>query len=274
MTSNINIKLFIKKNIVNKENILEELNKMRNLITAKAGVVISEQALDVAGDVGRIMRQLNAGNTNETDVVNTIKKYKTKQDFQNFLNQYQKIVGRKFGGHLRTALDPSADSTEWNDLTNHLSTMGITLSKLYNVNDDNTTFVGLTGSQNQPISAEELQKREALWQSTFSCVTKQPGAKAYKLKDGTTTYNLGGVYYYNTGRKKLANGTMAKYDCTTEFKTGQSGNSGQKINQGPSVQTRFTQSASSLGIKDAKMTPETLQSILTTLEGGNTAPKQ
>lgn len=67
---------------------------------------------------------------------------------------------------------------------------------------------------------------------------------------------------------------MAKYDCTTEFKPGQPGNSSQKINQGPSVQTRFAQSASSLGIKDTKMTPETLQSILTTLEGGNPAPKQ
>jgi hypothetical protein len=40
------------------------------------------------------------------------------------------------------------------------------------------------------------------------------------------------------------------------------------------VSSSYVISASSLGIKDAKMTPETLQSILTTLEGGNTAPKQ
>lgn len=249
---------------MNKEIIFEELTKMRNLMTAKAGVVISEQALDVAGDVGRIMRQLNAGNTNETDVVNTIKKYKTKQDFQNFLNQYEKIVGRKFGEHLRTALDPSADSKEWNDLKNHLSTMGITLSKLYNVKDDNTTFVGL----NQPAAAGATPATGERQNNISTTYCKLVNGKI------VSTNNLNGMDWpiyksiYNVTPQEEQ---IAMKSCP---KTKVGGQSGVKSKQGPSIQNRFAQSASSLGIKNAKMTPETLQSILTTLEGGNPAPKQ
>ena len=83
------------------------------------------------------------------------------------------------------------------------------------------------------------------------------------MKDGTTAYNVGGVFYYNNGRKKLADGTMANYSCTTEFRTK------QKSNLGP----RFAKSAQSLGIQNPKMNVETLQKILAALEGSTPKPK-
>ena len=251
---------------MNKENIFEELNKMRNLIHAKAGTVISEQSLDVSGDVGRLMRQLNAGNTNETDVVNTIKKYKTKQDFQNLVSQYEKIVGKKFGGHLRNALDPTLDTTEWNDLKNHLSTIGITLNQMYNSGDDSTTFGGL----NTP--AAEVANTDDAWKTTYSCVTTQPGAKAVKTKNSGLAYLVGQIYYYANGRKMLADGSMASYSCATEFKSGTANSGSGSRQSSSSVNTRFADSAKSLGIQGDKMDLQTLQSILKTLEGGQSTP--
>ena len=51
-----------------KENIFEELNKMRSLIHTRAGVVISEQA-NPSADAGTIMRELGNVNSDETKIV-------------------------------------------------------------------------------------------------------------------------------------------------------------------------------------------------------------
>lgn len=240
-------------------NITEQLNKFKNLINAKSGEVISEQTMDIPNDVGRLKRQFDAPNTNETDVVNTLKKYKTKKDFQNLVSQYEKIVGTKIGGPFRNALDPSNDSKEWNDLKTHLGTIGITLNQAYRQGDDNTVFGGL----NTPATSNDPAVREQSWKTTFICATQQPGAKAYKLKDGTTAYNVGGIFYYNNGRKKLADGTMGNYSCTTEFKSNKRRNNG--------LAQRFAKSTQLLGIQNGKMDVDTLQKILTSLEG--TTPK-
>jgi hypothetical protein len=247
------------KNIVKNINITEQLNKFKNLINAKSGEVISEQTMDIPNDVGRLKRQFDAPNTNETDVVNTLKKYKTKKDFQNLVSQYEKIVGTKIGGPFRNALDPSNDSKEWNDLKTHLGTIGITLNQAYRQGDDNTVFGGL----NTPATSNDPAVREQSWKTTFICATQQPGAKAYKLKDGTTAYNVGGIFYYNNGRKKLADGTMGNYSCTTEFKSNKRRNNG--------LAQRFAKSTQLLGIQNGKMDVDTLQKILTSLEG--TTPK-
>jgi hypothetical protein len=97
--------------------------------------------------------------------------------------------------------------------------MGITLGNVIGKGGiGSATFAGLDA----PAAAapEELTKREELWKTTYSCVTTQPGAKAIKLKDGTTAYLIGQIYYYNNGRKKLADGTIKNYSCSTEFKSG------------------------------------------------------
>jgi hypothetical protein len=60
--------------------------------------------------------------------------------------------------------------------------------------------------------------REKNWETLYACVHNQ-GKKPTKLSDGSTCYIINGITYYNNGRKKLANGQMANYDCNTEFKT-------------------------------------------------------
>jgi hypothetical protein len=78
-----------------------------------------------------------------------------------------------------------------------------------------------------PLSAKNLipgLKREDNWKTTYSCVPSQ-GVKPSKLSDGSTAYLISGVTYYNNGRKKLANGTMAGYTCSTEFKNKSTPNS-------------------------------------------------
>jgi hypothetical protein len=246
-----------------KENIFEELNKMRSLIHTKAGVVISEQ-VDVAGDVGRVMRQLDATNTNETDVVNTLKKYKDKASFKNFVDQYKTITGKDFGADVFTAIQPFNDKTEWDDLTNHLKTLGVALT--YQSRDNRkggsyAIFGGLT------TPAAGATNTDDAWKTTYSCVTTQPGAQASKLSNGSTAYLVGQIYYYANGRKKLADGTMASYSCSTEFKSGTANSGSGSRQSSSSVNTRFADSAKSLGIENAKMDIATLQTMLKSLQG-------
>ena len=247
-----------------KENIFEELNKMRSLIHAKAGVVISEQA-NVGADVGTVMRELGATfNANEDIVVNTIKKYKDKASFKSFVDQYKTISGKDFGAQLILSISPNTDKTEWNDLKTHLASLGVTLGNITTNggNSNEATFAGL----DTPAAAapEELTKREELWKTTYSCAPSQPGAKAIKLKDGTTSYLVGQIYYYNTGRKKLADGTMKNYSCSTEFKSGNN-----KSNDYARIVNDYSkQIQSSLGSSPTgKMSSQDLDLILKTLNG-------
>lgn len=109
-----------------KNNIFEELNKMKNLIHAKAGVVISEQA-DLGYDIATIQAELNNFNSDEQKIVDIVKKYKDKASFKSFVDQYKAKSGKDFGADIYRAIQPYNDKTEWNDLSNHLKSMGITL---------------------------------------------------------------------------------------------------------------------------------------------------
>jgi hypothetical protein len=126
-----------------KENIFEELNKMRSLIHTKPGVVISEQA-NAGADVGTIMRELDNFNSDEQKIVNIVKKYKDKASFKNFTDQYKAISGKDFGTDVFRAIQPYNDKTEWADLSNHLKSMGITLGTA-TTNRGNSSMATLTG---------------------------------------------------------------------------------------------------------------------------------
>lgn len=55
----------------------------------------------------------------------------------------------------------------------------------------------------------------------YPCVTGNKSATKSTMSNGSTAYNINGVFYYANGRKKLANGTMANYTCNdAEFKSG------------------------------------------------------
>jgi hypothetical protein len=85
---------------------------------------------------------------------------------------------------------------------------------------EDSSFGGFPTADINPLSPKNLipgLKREDNWKTTYSCVPSQ-GVKPSKLSDGSTAYLINGVTYYNNGRKKLANGTMTGYTCSTEFK--------------------------------------------------------
>jgi len=68
------------------------------------------------------------------------------------------------------------------------------------------------------VSQAELDKREARWGTDLKCVPAQPNKKKIVRADKTTSYQIGNIVYYNTGRK-AENGKMVDYNCATEFKT-------------------------------------------------------
>ena len=241
-----------------KENIFEELNKMRNLIHTRPGVVISEQA-NAGADVGAIMRELDKTNSDESSIVNIVKKYKDKASFKNFTDQYKTISGKDFGTDVFRAIQPYNDKTEWADLSNHLKSMGITLGTA-TTNRGNSSMATLTG-----LDTPAAANTDEAWKTTYSCVTTQPGAKKVTLNNGSIGYIIGTTRYYANGRKQSAGQPMTNYTCATEFKSGVN-NSGNRPGQS-SVNTRFADSAKSLGIENAKMDMATLQTMLKSLQG-------
>jgi hypothetical protein len=250
-----------------KENIFEELNKMKNLIHARPGVVISEQA-NPSADAGIIMRELGNVNSDEAKIVNILKNYKDKASFKNFVDQYKTISGKDFGADVFRAIQPYNDKTEWDDLKNHLKTLGVSLIHQVRDNRQGGSYA-IFGGLNTPAAA--ATNTDDAWKTTYSCVPSQPGATPAKLSNGSTAYLVGQIYYYANGRKKLADGTMGSYSCSTEFKSG-TANSGSGSGSGSrqsssSVNTRFADSAKSLGVENAKMDVATLQTMLKSLQG-------
>ena len=243
-------------------NITEQLNKFKNLINAKSGKIISEQVNNINADIESVKKEMTKGalvNTDEQKVVDVLKKYtKDKSTFQNFLNQYKTITGTELTDVLPDHFQSATDKAEIADLNSALSKIGITFE--VGVSADRSKYVASFKGLNTPTTLDPIAREES-WKTTFSCVPKQPGVKLYKLKDGTTAYNVGGVFYYNNGRKQLSDKTMSNYSCTTEFRVK------QKSNLGP----RFAKSAQSLGIQNGKMDVDTLQKMLASLEGN--APK-
>jgi ribosomal protein L17 len=73
-------------------------------------------------------------------------------------------------------------------------------------------------SEQQKPSQAELDKREARWKTDLKCVPAQTNAKPTVRLDKTTSYQIGNIVYYNTGRK-AENGKMVDYNCATEFKS-------------------------------------------------------
>lgn len=167
--------------------ISEELGKMSQLFHYQRGKVISEQATDINTDVGQMMRQLDATNTNEDAVLNIIKRYKDNQGFQNFVNQYKKITNKDFGTHLITAISPSTDRKEWNDLSAYLKKLGITLE--YGTTDKGNTsiaiFKGLGSAPKAEVKTDEatiIKNITSAWCREKDGIINWPGAKIDQMK--------------------------------------------------------------------------------------------
>ena len=246
-----------------KENIFEELNKMKRLINAKAGTVISEQ--NISTDIDTIVKNigsLSLSSENEKAVVNTIiNNSKTKQDFENLLSQFKSKTGKDLATELPKVLQPGRDPNEISQLKNHLSKIGITMSDTKRDGKwAGFSFGGLdTAASSGTANTDELWKNPKV-----SCVTTQPGVKGSKIGDGSTAYFLNGVTYYNNGRKRLSDKTVANYSCSTEFKSGNN-----KSNDYARIVNDYSkQIQSSLGSSPTgKMSSQDLDLILKTLNG-------
>ena len=198
---------------MSKEIIKEELNQMKYLFGYKRGVVISEQTNN-AEDVGIIMRELDKTNSDESNIVNIIKKYKDKSSFKTFMDQYKTISGKDFGAEIRRAISPNNDPTEWNALKTHLATMGITLgdATTNGGNSSVATFAGL----DTPAATTTTTPN---W-SKYPCVPKHPQAKKGKTAKGSEYYQINDYYYYDNGRKyQISTKKIINYTCNDpEFK--------------------------------------------------------
>jgi hypothetical protein len=210
-----------KKNM--KKQINEEINSMKFLLNYKRGVVISEQTNN-AEDVGIIMRELDKTNSDESNIVNIIKKYKDKSSFKAFIDQYKTISGKDFGAEIRRAISPNNDPTEWNALKTHLATMGITLGDT-TTNGGNSSVATFTG-----LDTPAATTTTPNW-SKYPCVPKHPQAKKGKTAKGSEYYQINDYYYYDNGRKyQISTKKIINYTCNDpEFKVNVS-TLGNKVN--------------------------------------------
>jgi hypothetical protein len=280
----------------NKGNIFEELNKMKSLIHAKAGVVISEQNDDINADIRTIKQQMDMtfANTDEQKVVDVLKKYTTSKDiFQNFLNQYKSITGTVLTDKLGYHFQPDRDSNEIADLNASLQKIGS--SFVVKLSDDRkkyiATFGGL-GSSTQPV-----KDGLAAYMNTVGAATPrqaQINSNYCTLKNGIYTSNglkfdwKSYVSSYNVTEDEIA---VAKNICPNVVVSDVSSPDGYKFGDDLSkdlniqgkddtqksntqkggtntVNTRFVKSATDLGVQSGKMDLQSLQSILAKLQDG------
>jgi hypothetical protein len=182
--------------------ISEELNKMKNLMVAKAGVVISEQ--DTA-----YTRQLDRGSS--TSNVKPINQNDALARDRNWTNDYNCV--RKI---------PNVTTQKLKDTTTVYINKTPQGNFIYYNNGGLKTPKGKMAKfkcDGDKVIFDDTR----LWKlPEMSCVTSQTGATPRKLSDGSTVYQIGKVIYYNTNRKKLEDGTMTGYTCDTEFKTDKS----------------------------------------------------
>jgi hypothetical protein len=243
----------------NTENIFEELNKMRNLIVAKAGTVISEQA-NLGADVGTIMRELDKFNSDESKIVNIVKKYKDKGSFKSFIDQYKTISGKDFGSDVFRAIQPYNDKTEWNDLSNHLKSLGITLgtATTNRGNSSSATFTGLDGATKTGNSRQK--NTNIIYCSVKNGIIVNPSSmhNGKKWDEYVKTY-------------KLTADEIAKAKASCGSKGGVKTNTGTKTTGGGSnsLGEYSKQVQTSLGITPTGQLSDTdLDAILKRLEGG------
>jgi len=236
----------------NKVNIFEELNKMKNLIYAKSGVVISEQ--NIATDIDTIVKNiasLSLSSENEKAVVNTIiNNSKTKQDFENLLSQFKSKTGKDLATELPKVLQPGRDPNEVSQLKNHLSGIGITMGETKRDGKwEGFSFTGLGGSSS----------RQQVITTNYCAV-----------KDGKVRHSNGVVFDWNTyaSSNKVTEAEIAEAKKTCPNVDVAPSSNTPAPAAGPTPAQRFATTATSLGIQNPKMDVATLQTILNTLNQG------
>jgi hypothetical protein len=265
-----------------KENIFEELNKMRSLIHTRPGVVISEQDDERLQNLANIQRTVDAqgiiknpkSQYNNTKWADYIAKFNITQDEivkSKELTKTQKAETDKAQKRIQNLaniirmvnadgmiINPSSkfNNTSW---SNYIKTYEITQDEIKKANE----------LLKKTASTAEISRIDEMWKDPkVSCVTTQPAVEKNKMTNGSTTYQIGKVIYYSNGRKMLADGTMANYNCSTEFKSRATSNAGGRANV---VSSYSKQLQTSLGVTPTgQLSDVEIDLILKRLEGGET----
>jgi hypothetical protein len=160
----------------------------------------------------------NVSDIDETKLVNEILKIKDKNTFVKINNELMnvfKMMGSKYIGLdsiIADAMDYDYDQYDtYKVLEPHLKKLGINTDRL---GHDDYVFKNLPTNTGNAVADED---KKSGWEK-YPCVTKI--GKPYKMKDGSTRYAIGGVFYYSNGRKVTQDGKMTSYDCSSsEFVT-------------------------------------------------------
>jgi len=163
--------------------ISEELGKMSQLFNYQRGKVISEQASNVATDVGAISQELNKFDSDETKIVNIIKKYNNKASFKDFANQYKTIIGKKLGDDLYRAIRLGDDSKEIADLKKFFSPLGIEFKQ----NRSGWDFSGIDVGTKSPPPAPN----NGLTNAAIACIKQYNGTAPKPAKTPGFVYVTG-----------------------------------------------------------------------------------
>lgn len=243
----------------NKANIFEELNKMKSLIHAKAGMVISEQETELDKDIEAFKDEIvnNAGalnNVDEKKLVNILKKYATdKNTFQNFLNKFQEKHKYNPTSIMAKSLDYSNDVVEINDLNSALSKIGLRYTNSGGI----AKFEELSAVRQRNINANYCRVKDG------------------KVVFPSSAYNGKEWKIYVSGNKVTPEEiAAAKATCPQVVVPDVAPSSDGKApaetlkQTGPTPTQRLAATAKSLGVENPQMDVATLQTILNTLNQG------
>jgi len=263
----------------NKVNIFEELNKMKSLIHAKSGVVISEQDGPIE-TIRKNLASISVTQDNEKAIVNTIiQNYKTKEAFEDFLYRYKQNTGDDFAKKIGTTVEPIQDPEQWNALVNHLAKMGINLN--YDTFMGQSSIVNATPKLLPSTGTPVLQfdPSKGFIQNGKPIGFQPPAEANITARQKNIIFNYCSVKNGKIENTKSAfngktfNDYVSTYTITAaeiaEAKKACPGvNVAPAAPAGPTPTQKFTATATSLGIQNPKMDVATLQTILNTLNQG------
>jgi hypothetical protein len=245
----------------NKVNILEEINKMKNLIHTKAGTVISEQPTQTVDQFVTAFLNSTTGamGTNLQSIKSILEKIPDKDTFIQFFNKVFER-GKSFGRIINDELNPEE--------ANQALLFAKIIKDRFNVDFDpgveNGVFKkkfkvlnwNMGSATNAETPAANLTNRQKNINFNY-CSVKNGKIENTKSSSNGMTFN-DFVSTYTVTASEIAE---AKKTCPSV-------NVAAPAPAGPTPTQRFSTTATSLGIQNPKMDVSTLQTILNTLNQG------
>ena len=245
----------------NTVNIFEELNKMKNLIDAKAGTVISEQTpfKDIQTSVDAFNRaSYGMLGTNITGIKNVLNSIPDKNTFILFFNKINTDSGKSLGRHIADELE-SGNATEALDIANIIKTK-------FGVDVDSGVENGVFKKRfrilwDQPKPDAEVPAATNITDRQKNINFEYCNVKNGKIENAKSSSNgTEWQSYVSTYKITAEEIAAAKATCPNVVVPNVGG--GQT---GPTPTQRLATTAKSLGVENPQLDVPTLQKILDTL---------